>query len=121
MLHVLESHATMRGPLHRGLQSSAPSFFLAANPPAVCSQHTLGFALRRDQASSRKFVTVSAARSDPAGVSRAKAPTSKDDGSAARKEASQMSSGAPKKAWWAGGGRQEARFVLLFQSEHHHL
>ena len=47
---------------------------------------------------------------DPAAVSKAAAPASKEDGSAPKKAESQAASG-PKKAWWSGG-RQDGRCVL---------
>ena len=70
---------------------------------------------RRGKAPTPKLEPVAAMKSDggdPAAVSKAAAPTSKDDGSARKTE--EPAFGA-KKAWWSGG--KEPRFVLRWEAQ----
>ncbi len=74
----------------------------------------------RDKAPTPKLEPVSAMKSDgadPAAVSKAPAPASKEDGSAPKKEEPQTTYAA-KKAWWSGG-KEGDRSVLHLRAEPH--
>ena len=74
----------------------------------------------RAKAPTPKLEPVTAMKSDgadPAAVSKAPAPASKEDGSAPKKEEPQTTYAA-KKAWWSGG-KEGARSALRLRAEPH--